>query len=240
LTKLTYFGHSTFMLEDGEHTVLIDPFMSGNPVCDTAPESVSPDTILLTHAHGDHVGDTIDIAKRTGAKVIATFELATWLGSQGVENAVGGNHGGTIAFPGGTAKFTIAWHTSSYELPDGTFTAPGVPAGFVIRFGGKTIYAAGDTALFLDMKLIGDEGLDLALLPIGDHFTMGPDDALKAVEFLRPTAVIPCHYNTFSAIEQDVDRFKARVESETKAKVLAIAPGGCVNLDEIQAHDGAR
>ncbi len=229
--NLTYFGHSTFMLEDGEHTVLIDPFMSENPACATSPDSVSPDAILLTHAHGDHVGDTIDIAKRTGAKVIATFELANWLESQGVENTVGGNHGGTIAFPGGTAKFTLAWHTSSYELPDGTVVAPGVPAGYVVRFGGRTVYAAGDTALFLDMQLIGDEQLDLALLPIGDHFTMGPDDALRAVTFLHPTAVIPCHYNTFPPIEQDAGQFKMRVESETKAKVMPLAPGECVSLD---------
>lgn len=231
--ELTYLGHSAFQLDDGQHTVLIDPFMSDNPACSTSREEVSPDTILITHAHNDHVGDTVAIAKRTGAKVIATHELATWLGDQGVENAVGGNHGGTIAFPGGTAKFTLAWHTSSYRMPDGTFVAPGVPAGFVIRFGGKTIYAAGDTALFLDMQLIGDEELDAALLPIGDHFTMGPDDALKAVTFLHPKVVIPCHCNTFPAIQQDKDKFRTRVEAETKSKVLLLEPGQRANLDKI-------
>ncbi len=223
--KVTWLGHSAFQLDDGEHTVLLDPFLTGNPVATTDPATLNPQTILLTHAHNDHVGDTIAIAKRTGATVIATHELANWLGDQGVTNAVGANHGGTVAFPGGTAKFTIAWHTSSYRLNDGSLAAPGVPAGFVIRFGGKAVYAAGDTALFLDMQLIGEEQLDVALLPIGDHYTMGPNDALRAITMLRPGTVIPCHFNTFPPIQQDPEQFQARVESETATRVVVLEPG---------------
>jgi L-ascorbate metabolism protein UlaG (beta-lactamase superfamily) len=223
--KLTWFGHSAFQLDDGEHTVLLDPFISGNPVSDVDSETLSPETILLTHAHNDHVGDTVAIAKRSGATVIATFELANWVSAQGVENTIGGNHGGTISFPGGTAKFTPAWHTSSYTDADGSVVAPGLPAGFVIRFGGKTIYAAGDTALFLDMQLIGEEHPDVAILPVGDHFTMGPDDALRAVTLLRPGTVVPSHYNTFPAIEQDIEKFKQRVEAETASRVVVMQPG---------------
>jgi L-ascorbate metabolism protein UlaG (beta-lactamase superfamily) len=228
--QLTWFGHSAFHFSDGEYSVLLDPYMSGNPSCRTAPEDVDVDTILLTHAHNDHVGDTVAIAKRTGARVIATHELANWLGSQGVRNAVGGNHGGTVAFPGGSAKFVPAWHTSSYTLDDGSVVAPGVPAGFVIQFGGKTIYAAGDTALFSDMQLIGDEGIDIALLPIGDHFTMGPDDALKAIGYIRPGMVIPCHYNTFPPIQQDAEAFRSRVEGETSARVQVLDPDTSLDL----------
>lgn len=223
--QLTWFGHSAFMLEDGDHTVLIDPFISDNPVSDVDQATLSPQTILLTHAHNDHVGDTVEIAKRTGATVIATFELANWVASQGVEQTIGGNHGGTIAFAGGSAKFTPAWHTSSYTDAAGNVVAPGLPAGFLIRFGGKTIYAAGDTALFLDMQLIGDERPDIALLPIGDQFTMGPDDALRAVAMIRPGIVVPIHYNTFPPIEQDAGTFKQRVEAESGSRVLVMQPG---------------
>ncbi|HEV2129202.1 MAG TPA: metal-dependent hydrolase [Thermomicrobiales bacterium] len=223
--KLTYFGHSAFLFDDGQqHTVLLDPFMSSNPTCGTSPSDVNPDAILLTHAHNDHVGDTVSIATRSEAKVFATVELANFLSSQGVENVVGANHGGTVTFPGGTAKFVPAWHSSSYTTEDGTVVASGVPAGFVIRFGGKTIYAAGDTALFMDMQLIGDEEIDIALLPIGDHFTMGPEDARKAIDYLRPGTVVPCHCNTFPAIEQDRDAFRNRVEGETATRVVVMDP----------------
>lgn len=222
--KVTWYGQSAFGLEADGKSVLIDPFLSDNPILQTDPASVSPGTILLTHAHNDHVGDTVDIAKRSGSTVIATFELANFLGSQGVENAVGGNHGGTIAFNGGTAKFTPAWHTSSYQH-EGQVVAPGIPAGYVVQFGGKTMYFAGDTALFSDMQLIADEELDLAVIPIGDTFTMGPKDAVKAAKFLRAGAVIPCHYNTFPAIEQDPEAFKTDVENETASKVIILKPG---------------
>lgn len=216
---LTWFGHNAFLFEADGHSVLLDPFISGNPLSKTDIATLEPETIILTHAHNDHVGDTVDIATRSGSTVIATFELANYLGSKGVRNTIGGNHGGTIEFPGGSTKLTPAWHTSSYS-EDGQVVAPGVPAGHVIRFGDKTIYAAGDTCVFLDMQLIADEGLDVAILPIGDHFTMGPGDALKAVKMLRAGTVIPSHYNTFQAIEQDPEAFKQSVESETASEVL--------------------
>jgi len=227
--KITFIGHSAFILEDGDHQVLIDPFITGNPVAGISPDDLAPQTIILTHAHNDHVGDTVEIAKRTGAKVIATAELAGYLGSQGVEDAHGANHGGTVAFSGGTTKFTPAWHTSSYSTSEGT-VAPGVPAGHVLRFGGKTVYFAGDTCLFGDMTLIGEEGLDVAVIPIGDNYTMGPKDAVRAVRFLNPLTVIPCHYNTFPGIAQDGAAFKLAVETETTARCLLIEPGESVDL----------
>jgi len=227
--KLTYIGHSAFMLEADGKTVLVDPFVTGNGTATVSADDLTADAILLTHAHNDHVGDTIPIAKRTGAAVIGTFELATWIGSQGVENVLPGNHGGTIAFPGGTVKFVPAWHTSSYESENGV-VAPGVPAGLVVRFGGKTIYFAGDTCLFLDMQLIAEEDLDVAVLPIGDRFTMGPKDAARAAGILRAGTVIPCHYNTFPPIQQDAGAFKELVEAETASRVLPLAPGESVEL----------
>ena len=226
--RITYFGHSAFQLDDGEQTVLIDPFLSGNPAATVSPDSLNPQTILLTHAHNDHVGDSVAIAKRTGATIIATFELATYLGQQGV-TSLAGNHGGTVAFAGGTAKFTPAWHTSSYN--DGTtFVAPGIPAGLVIRFGGKTVYAAGDTCLFGDMALIAEEGLDAAILPIGDVFTMGPADAARAAALLRAGTVIPCHYNTFPLIDQDPTAFADLVASRCSSTVVPMLPNDVHNL----------
>jgi L-ascorbate metabolism protein UlaG (beta-lactamase superfamily) len=218
---VTYFGHNAFLLEAEDKSVLIDPFLTGNPSATRAADTFEVQTILLSHAHGDHVGDTVSIATRTGATVIATFELAEWIGSQGAKS-IGGNHGGTIAFDGGTTKFVPAWHTSSYG---DDWIAPGLPAGHVVRFGGKTIYFSGDTCLFLDMQLIGEEGLDVAILPIGDHFTMGPKDAARAVEFLKPKVVIPCHYNTFPPIQQNAQEFKQLVESKTSAKCVILDPG---------------
>lgn len=227
--KLTWLGHAAFALRDGDNLVLIDPYLSDNPAASADADEFSPQTILLTHAHNDHVGDTVAIAKRAGSKVIATFELGTWLGTQGVEEAVGANHGGTVTFEGGTVKLVPAWHTSSYN-DHGHVVAPGLPAGLVVRMGGKTIYFAGDTALFLDMQLIGDEGLDVAVLPIGGHFTMGPDDALRAVKLLHPKQVIPEHYDTFDAIEQDEDEFKRQVESQTDAICTPLKPGESIDL----------
>lgn len=227
--KLSYYGHAAFGLEADGKKVLVDPFFTGNPTASTDAASMSADTILLTHAHNDHVGDAIEIAKRSGATVVATFELANWVASQGVENTIGGNFGGTVPFAGGTAKFVPAWHTSSYSSPDG-IVAAGVPAGYVVRFGGKTVYFAGDTALFLDMQLIGDEGLDVAVIPIGDYFTMGPADAIRAAKLLRAKTVIPGHFNTFPAIQQDVDAWKQQVESETSSTVAVLQPGQTIDL----------
>ncbi len=224
MPTLQYLGHSAFQMDADGIIVAVDPFLSGNPTASHAEGDIHPQTILLTHAHNDHVGDTVAIAKRTGAKVIATFELGEWLKTQGVAEATPANHGGTVAFEGGTAKFVPAWHTSSYF--DGTtFVAPGIPAGLVVRFGGKTVYFAGDTCLFGDMALIGEVGLDVAVVPIGDHFTMGPEDAARAIGLLKPKVAIPCHYNTFPQIEQDAAAFAARVEAETGCRGAALAPG---------------
>lgn len=224
MVQLTFLGHSAFALESDGTQVLIDPFISGNPACSYSPDDFSPSTILITHAHNDHVGDTVEIAKRSGATVITVVELADYLEQQGI-SVIAGNHGGTIAFEGGTVKLVPAWHSSAYTLHDGSVVAPGVPAGLVVRFGGQTIYFAGDTCLFSDMKLIGEEGIDIAVLPIGDLFTMGPDDAVRAVKFIDPKTVIPCHCNTFEQIEQDRTAFKQRVDSETNATAVIVNPG---------------
>lgn len=234
MVKINYFGHSAFTVEHAQGTIAIDPFISGNPAATISPDDISPDLILLTHAHNDHVGDTVDIAKRTGAPVIATFELANYLGEQGIET-VGMNHGGTYRFDGGAAKFVPAWHTSTYTDANGAVVAPGVPAGFVIWLGEgdnqKRLYFAGDTCLFLDMQLIGEEELDVAVLPIGDHFTMGPKDGVRATKYLRPKYVIPCHCNTFPAIEQDLDEFKKMVDEETGATAVCLDPDQSWDLE---------
>lgn len=223
--SITFHGHATFSLKSGDKDILIDPYLNDNPASTTTDADVNPTTIILTHAHNDHVGDTVAIAKRTGAPVVAPVELAFWLQSQGVEQVIPGNHGGTRVFDGGTTKFTPAWHSSSYSTDDGRQVAIGVPCGHVVRFGGQTIYVAGDTALFSDMKLIGEEGIDIAILPIGDGFTMGPKDAARAAEFVGAKIVIPCHYNTTPQMTQDDAAFKADVEGRMDATVVIMKPG---------------
>jgi len=226
---LTYIGHSAFQLTDGTKTILIDPFVTGNPVATISADSLSPDAILITHAHNDHVGDAIEIAKRVDCPVVTTVELSHFLSSKGVKQVQGGNFGGTLSFPGGTAKIVPAWHSSTYH--DGEHSvAQGIPAGLVVRFGGVTIYFAGDTCLFGDMALIADEALDAAVLPIGDFFTMGPADAVKAAKMLKAPLIVPCHYNTFPPIKQDSAAFKAKLESETSAKAAVLNPGEKVEI----------
>lgn len=228
---LTWYGHSTFGLESDGKQVVIDPFFTGNPVCPISAGDVSPSTILITHAHNDHVGDAVAIAKRTLATVICIVELADVLEKQGVTTTIGANHGGTVLFDGGSVKIVPAWHSSSLTLEDGSTIAPGVPSGHIVRFGGQTIYFAGDTALFSDMQLIGEEELDVAVIPIGDHFTMGPKDAIRAVKFLNPKAVIPCHYNTFPPIQQDAHAWAEQVEAQTNATAIVLDPGESVEID---------
>lgn len=232
MLSLQYIGHSAFALDDGTRSVLVDPFVSGNPVATVKADMFAPETILLTHAHNDHLGDTVPIAMRAGSHVIALFEIANWIGSQGVAKTTGGNMGGTIAFSGGTVKFTPAWHTSSYQDEHGVHAVT-PPAGLVVRFGGKTTYFAGDTCLFSDMKLIGEEGLDIAVIPIGDAFTMGPTDAQRAVEFLKPKVVIPCHFNTFPPIEQDASLFKREVEERLGVRCEIMLPGETIDLSDV-------
>ncbi|HEX6302845.1 MAG TPA: metal-dependent hydrolase [Anaerolineales bacterium] len=225
--KLTWYGHATLGLEVDGQNVLVDPFLAGNPAASTGPESLEPEWILISHGHDDHVADAIEIAKRSGAKVISNDEIANWFERNGVE-AHHQHIGGGFNYPFGYLKLTQALHGSC--LPDGTYG--GNPAGFLLTTkDGKKIYMACDTGLFGDMRLIGDEGIDLAVLPIGDNYTMGPDDALRAVEFLRPKHVIPVHYSTFELIEQDPNAWAERVRSATDTEVHVLKPGESLTLD---------
>ena len=225
--KLTWYGHATLGLEVDGYKILVDPFFTGNPAASTTANAVEADFILVSHGHGDHVGDTVAIAKRTGALVIANFEITNWLQQQGVEKVHPQHIGGGYHHPFGYLKLTFAIHGSG--LPDGSYG--GNPAGFLLTTkDGKKIYMAQDTGLFGDMKLIGDEGIDLAVLPIGDNFTMGPDDALRAVKLLRPKHVIPIHYNTWPLIAQDPHAWARRVEAETDAQVHVLKPGDTFEL----------
>ena len=215
-----FLGQSGFFVQTGEHDLLIDPFLTGNDKAVDKPEDFSPSFILLTHAHGDHFGDTEAVAERSGATVVASFEVVTYLGKKDLKGQPL-NIGGQVTLPFGTVKQTPAWHSNS--LPDGTYA--GMPAGLILGLEGKRIYHAGDTGLFGDMAMIGQGGLDLAILPIGDLLTMGPADALEAVKLLKPKQVIPVHYNTFPMIEQDPAAFKTAVERETDAEVIVLNPG---------------
>jgi L-ascorbate metabolism protein UlaG (beta-lactamase superfamily) len=219
MPKLTYLGHSAFLVEGSSHKIIIDPFLSDNPLAKTKPEDVKVDFILLSHGHGDHLGNAVEISKANGATIIAPFELANYCADKGAEvhpMHIGGAHN----FPFGRVKLTIAHHGSA--APDGTYT--GNPCGFLINMDSKLLYHSGDTSLFLDMKLIGEmNNIDVALLPIGDNFTMGIEDAIKAVEFLQPGMVIPMHYKTFDVIDVDPQKFVEGVkEKGIDARVLPI------------------
>ena len=222
MAKLTYYGHATWGVETKGTAILIDPFFTGNPLTSVTPADVRADFIILTHAHGDHYGDTVAIARRSGATVISNYEIVNYCQKQGVTNGHPLHIGGGYMFPFGRVKLTIAHHGSSF--PDGTYG--GSPAGVVLEVEGKRLYNAGDTALFSDMSLIGQAGLDVALLPIGDNFTMGPEDAAAAAKLLRARTVIPQHYNTWPVITQDPEAFKRRVEEATESKVVVLKPGG--------------
>jgi L-ascorbate metabolism protein UlaG (beta-lactamase superfamily) len=223
---LTWLGHATLQLRIGDINIIVDPFLNGNPQATLSPDEVQVEYILVTHGHGDHVGDAVAIANRTGATIISNAEICTWLGKQGVKTHA--QHlGGGFAYPFGYLKMTFALHGSA--LPDGS--NGGNPGGFLLATpDGRKVYMAGDTGLFGDMQLIGDEGLELAVLPIGDNYTMGPADALRAVKFLRPKTVLPIHYNTFPLIQQDVAAWAALVERETSAKVCLLQPGQSVQF----------
>lgn len=217
MLKLTYYSHSAFGLDDGKTSLIIDPFLTGNPAAPVKAKDVKVDYVILTHAHGDHLGDGLEIALRNGATIIAVNELANYCIEKGAK-AHNMHIGGGYSFPFGRVKFTIAHHGSA--APDGAYT--GNPAGVVVTIDGKSIYHSGDTGLFYDMKLIGEMNpLDVALLPIGDNFTMGIDDAAKAVELLNPKIAIPMHYNTWPVIAADPMEFVSKVEKKGyKARVM--------------------
>jgi L-ascorbate metabolism protein UlaG (beta-lactamase superfamily) len=221
--NVRWLGHASFHLSGGGADVLIDPWLTGNPKAATTAEELPADVIALTHGHSDHLGDTVDIAKRTGATVVAIVELAGEIGGNGVENVVDPNLGGTVQFDWGWVKLVPAWHTA--VTPSGT---PHTPAGLLIHIGDRTIYHLGDTCLFSDMKLIAQRGndIDLALVPIGGHYTMDRYDAVSAVELIDPAQVIPCHYDTFPPIETDAQAFKEDVQNAGFSEVIVLEPGG--------------
>jgi L-ascorbate metabolism protein UlaG (beta-lactamase superfamily) len=223
---IRFLGHACFELSDGDTSVLIDPFLTGNPNAAASADELSPSTILVTHGHADHIGDSVAIAKRLSAPVVAITELANEIGEEGVD-VFDPNLGGTVEFDWGWVRLVPAWHTST--TPKGTVNTP---AGMVINFGGKTVYHLGDTALFSDLALVPrrDE-IDVALMCIGGHYTMDRHDAVHAADFVQAHTVIPCHYNTFPPIETDAQAFKGDVESKTgyesraPEKVVVLEPG---------------
>jgi len=234
VVKFTYLGHSAAYLETGAEKFLFDPFLTGNPQASVSAKEVDPTYILITHGHNDHVGDAVAIAKRTGATIVTTYELALWLGAQGVKTTALGL-GGWCKFPFGRIRFTVAFHSSSLnsssmiEKGEGLLYL-GEAAGVVLETEGKTIYHAGDTALFSDMRLIGEDApIDLALLPIGDFYTMGPKDAAKAVGFLNPKHVVPIHYGTFPVLHVNPQEFVKQAEGKG-AEIHLLAPGNTLDF----------
>ena len=229
---IRFLGHACFELSDGDTRVLVDPFLTGNPKAAVEASEVEPTHIFLTHGHADHWGDVVDIAKRTGAQCVAITEVAGELGDHGIENTADPNLGGSVEFEGGWVRLVPAWHTST--TPGGTVN---VPAGMVINVGGKTVYHLGDTALFSDLRLVGErDDLDAALVCIGGHYTMDRRDAVIACELISAQTVIPCHYNTFPAIETDAQAFKAEVERRTAGEgrrqttVEVLEPGASISI----------
>lgn len=219
--KVSFIGHACFMIEDGNFTIIIDPYINDNPLSKVKAEDLNPTHILVSHAHGDHLGDAVEMAKRTRAKVYTTNELGGKLREEDVET-VSGHIGGKVKTEFGSIKYFQAFHGSG--LPGG------FACGFIIEIGGKRIYHAGDTGLMLDMNLLRDENIDLALLPIGDFYTMGPEDALKAVKMIEPRHVIPMHYNTFPPIKQDPEIFAKSVREGTDTIPMVLDPGEVFEL----------
>ncbi len=231
--EITYHGHSCFVLSEGDTTLLVDPFLApNNPKAVATAEDIDATHIAVSHGHVDHIADALSVAKRTGAHCVAVVEIAHWLDAHGAENVSDPNLGGTVSFDWGWIKLVPAWHTSTLPgsgedpLSAETGVAVGVPAGLVISIGGVTVYHAGDTCLFSDMKLIAERNpIDIALLPIGGHYTMDRHDAVVAAGFVGAGSVIPIHYDTFPPIETDAAAFKAEVEAETASEVVVLAPG---------------
>ncbi len=227
-TEIKWLGHSTFLIQSCGQEILIDPYVSNNPVSPIKNEALNPDLILVTHGHEDHTADLLEIAKRSEAHVVANFEICAWLERQGYTNSQAMNLGGTLVMPIGTVKMVYARHSSS--MPDGAYG--GLAAGFVITFPEGRVYFAGDTDLFLEMKLIGMEKLDCAFLPIGDVYTMGIEASVDAVKFLQPKKVIPVHYNTWEIIAQESQQWAKKVEMHTGAEPVLLAPGETIRLEK--------
>ncbi|MCK9250683.1 MAG: metal-dependent hydrolase [Solirubrobacteraceae bacterium] len=227
MTKLTFLGHSAILLQADGLDVLVDPFLTGNPTASTTAADVPADVIVLTHGHGDHYGDVVAIAERTGAQVVALVETANELMEKGVANVSDPNLGGTVAFDGGWVRYVPAWHTST--TPDGTVA---VAAGVVLHVGGTTIYHLGDTALFSDLALPGRrDRLDAALIPIGGHYTMDRHDAVEAARLVGAPRIVPVHHGTFPPIETDAQAYKQDVESAGIATVDVLEPGGSIEIE---------
>ena len=226
-TELKWLGHGSWQLKIDTATILLDPFLDESPTSPVKAADVDADYILVSHGHADHVADVAPIANRTGATVVAAFEVAEWFRTQKkVENTLGMNLGGTATLPFGRVKMTLAHHSS--QMPDGSYG--GNPGGFLLYLESGNIYFACDTALFSDMQLIGAAGIALAVLPIGDHFTMGIDDSIAATKLIKPNLVAPAHYNTWPPIEQDAGEWAERIRAETEAEPVVFEPGEIVRL----------
>ncbi len=226
-TSIKWLGHYAFEIRTGDQTVLVDPFVNDNPVATVSADDLEADFILVTHGHADHVADVASIANRTGATVVAPVEVAAWFQSQqNVENTIQLNLGGGIQLPFGHVRMTIAHHSSS--MPDGSYG--GNPAGYILTLAEGKVYFSGDTALFMEMELYGRQGIDLAILSIGDHFTMGPEDSVQAVKMLKPARVVPAHFNTWPPIEQDASAWADKVSSSTEAQPVVLDINGVIEL----------
>ncbi|NLN47644.1 MAG: metal-dependent hydrolase [Clostridiales bacterium] len=219
--KINFIGHSCFTIEEEDYSLIIDPFISGNPAAKVKVDDLKPTHILVSHAHGDHLGDAVELAKKTKVKVYTTNELGGELRDEGVD-AVSGHIGGKVKTEFGSIKYFQAFH--------GSGLSGGFACGFIIDMGGKKIYHAGDTGLTKDMELLADENIDVAMLPIGDFYTMGPEDAGKAVKMIKPKYVIPMHYNTFPPIKQDPGAFANSVKQMTQIKPIVLNPGETFEL----------
>jgi len=226
-TSIKWLGHYAFEIRTGNQTVLVDPFVNDNPVATVSADDLEADFILVTHGHADHVADVASIANRTGATVVAPVEAAAWFQSQqNVENTIQLNLGGGIQLPFGHVRMTIAHHSSS--MPDGSYG--GNPAGYILTLAEGKVYFSGDTALFMEMELYGRQGIDLAILSIGDHFTMGPEDSVQAVKMLKPARVVPAHFNTWPPIKQDAGAWADKVSASTEAQPVVLDINGVIEL----------
>lgn len=225
--ELTWLGHASWLVKSGQHRLLVDPFLNENPAAKLRAEQVDADFILVTHGHFDHVADVASIANRCNALVIANYEIATWFAEKHqVKQTLGMNLGGAAKLAFGRIQMTLAFHSS--QLPDGSYG--GNPGGFIVETGLKRIYFAGDTALFADMKLLGSKLLDAAVIPIGDLYTMGPEDSIQATQFLRPRVVLPSHYNTWPPIAQDIQAWGDAIRTHTPSQPQMPAVGEPVRI----------